>query len=267
MYGKIFAQMYEGTLASKGPWEALVTFQQLVVLANKHGEIDMTPEAIANRTTIPLKIIRKGIAVLELPDPDSRTPDEEGRRILRLNAHRSWGWRLVNYEKYRRIRSEEERREYQANWVAAKRSKTKENLSTSVDNVDPCSKQYAVSSVQEKSNPAPETGAGANAPLLLSPEDEVVPIRTWFAFVEMRKKIRKPLTDHAGELIRRKLYELKEQGHDPVECLENSIRSSWADVFAPDRQKEGRRGTHSDRKSAIEITLDGHQQLEAHVNR
>ena len=54
MYGKLFVQMYEGTLASKGPWEALVTFQQLIILANRHGEVDMTPDAISRRTTIPL---------------------------------------------------------------------------------------------------------------------------------------------------------------------------------------------------------------------
>ena len=39
MYGKLFAQMFDGTLATKGPWQALITFQQLVILADKHGHI------------------------------------------------------------------------------------------------------------------------------------------------------------------------------------------------------------------------------------
>jgi hypothetical protein len=51
MYGKLFSQMYDGTLATKGPWQALVTFQQLIILADKHGIVDMTPEAIGRRTT------------------------------------------------------------------------------------------------------------------------------------------------------------------------------------------------------------------------
>lgn len=86
---------------------------------------------------------------MEQPDPYSRTEGEEGRRIVRLDDHRPWGWRIVNHEKYRRIRSEEERREYQALWIANKRQVVKENvdscrqLSTAVDNVDPCSMQYA----------------------------------------------------------------------------------------------------------------------------
>ncbi|MGB7494121.1 MAG: hypothetical protein WBR26_27785 [Candidatus Acidiferrum sp.] len=113
--------MYGGTLASKGPWEALVTFQQFIVLANQHGEVDMTPEAISGRTTIPLEIIKRGIQALEQPDPDSRTPAAEGRRIVRLDDHRSWGWSLVNYEKYCHIQSDEERREYFRNYRRAER--------------------------------------------------------------------------------------------------------------------------------------------------
>ena len=30
MYVKIFSQIYDGTLCTKGPWQALVTFQQLL---------------------------------------------------------------------------------------------------------------------------------------------------------------------------------------------------------------------------------------------
>lgn len=98
MYGKLFAKMYEGTLY--GQWEALVTFQQMIVLCDADGMLDMTPQAIAARTSIPLKIIEKGIGILESPDPHSRTPDQDGRRIERIDAHRPWGWHLVNHAKY-----------------------------------------------------------------------------------------------------------------------------------------------------------------------
>lgn len=98
MYGKIFDSIYEGTLY--GQWEALVTFQQMIVLCDADGMIDMTPHAIAARTSIPLKIIEKGIAVLEDPDPFSRTPDHEGRRIELIDAHRPWGWHIINHAKY-----------------------------------------------------------------------------------------------------------------------------------------------------------------------
>ncbi len=112
MYAKLFRQMYHGTLATDGPWEALVTFQQMLILADKDGVVDMTHKAIARETTIPLEIITQGIDVLEQPDPESRTPDEDGRRIIRLSEHRSWGWRITNYPKYRQLQREEDRKAY-----------------------------------------------------------------------------------------------------------------------------------------------------------
>ncbi len=112
MYGKIFRQMYKGTLASAGPWQALVTFQQLIVLADVDGIVDMTADAIARETTIPLEVINAGLQALEKPDPESRTPDEEGRRIVRLSDDRTWGWRITNYKYYRELKREEDRREY-----------------------------------------------------------------------------------------------------------------------------------------------------------
>ena len=62
MYGKIFESMYDGTLY--GQWEALITFQQMIVLADKEGFIEITPPALSARTGIPLEIIQKGIEIL-----------------------------------------------------------------------------------------------------------------------------------------------------------------------------------------------------------
>lgn len=126
MYGKVFRQMYKGSMSMAG-WEAVVTLQQLIVLADRHGVIDMTPQAIAGETTIPLDIIQKGLEVLSRPDPESRTPDEDGRRIVPLSPTRSWGWQLVNYDKYRAMRDEEDRREYQRQYWHKRKDSTKLN--------------------------------------------------------------------------------------------------------------------------------------------
>jgi hypothetical protein len=94
----------------------------------------MTPEAIAARCGYPLEIVVRGIAELEKPDPRSRTPDEDGRRIIPLEAERNWGWKITNYEKYEKIRSAEERREYFRLKKQEQRAKVKE-LSTPVHTV------------------------------------------------------------------------------------------------------------------------------------
>ena len=122
MYAKIFAQIYDGSLCTLGPWEALVTFQQMLVLADQDGNVDMTVEAMARRTTIPLEIIKKGVAALLLPDSQSRTPTEEGRRIILLSDGRDWGWSIVNYAHYRQLKRELDRRDYHKNYWRQNRS-------------------------------------------------------------------------------------------------------------------------------------------------
>ena len=101
MYGKIFDSIYNGTLY--GHWEALVTMQQLIVLADADGVVDMTPMAISARTSIPREIIDKGLEILGSPDKYTRTPGSDGRRIELIDEHRPWGWILVNYEKYKTL--------------------------------------------------------------------------------------------------------------------------------------------------------------------
>ena len=98
-YGKIWESMFDGSLVETR-WEAVVTFMLMITFADKDGIVDMTPVSISNRTTIPLEIIEKGLKALEAPDKHSRTDDHDGSRIILLDDHRSWGWRIVNYEKY-----------------------------------------------------------------------------------------------------------------------------------------------------------------------
>lgn len=115
MYGKIFDSIYTGTLY--GQWQAIVTFQQMIVLCDADGIIDMTPPAIAALTSIPLEIITKGLDVLSAPDPYSRTPGSEGRRIELIDAHRPWGWRIINHNKYKRLQDADTVREQTAERV------------------------------------------------------------------------------------------------------------------------------------------------------
>lgn len=93
-------------------WRALVVFQQLLVLCDEEGYVDKTADAISARTTIPIEIIKHGIQKLSDPDPDSRSKEYDGRRIVLINPDRSWGWRIVNYVDYREIRNANELRLY-----------------------------------------------------------------------------------------------------------------------------------------------------------
>lgn len=130
MYVKLFASIYEGTLRGKA--HAQLVFINLLVHANAHGEADIHPQAIADETGLALDDVKHVIDMLETPDPESRSHEESGRRITRLDEHRTWGWRIVNYIKYRGIRNEDDRREYNRLKKAESRLKGKQSADMSM---------------------------------------------------------------------------------------------------------------------------------------
>ncbi len=125
MYGKLFQSMYDGTLVED--WRALVTFQQMIILSDRDGVVDITPQALSRRTGIPIELIEAGLEALERADPYSRTPDEEGRRIRRLDDHRPWGWYIVNHEKYKKQRDYDEVRNQNRERKQRQRKREKSN--------------------------------------------------------------------------------------------------------------------------------------------
>lgn len=60
-----------------------------------------------------------------------------------------------------------------------------------------------------------------------------LPKPAWHGFVEMRKKVRKPMTDRAMELMLAKLQKFRDDGYDVAAILENSTASSWTDLYEP----------------------------------
>lgn len=98
-YAPVFQSVFRGTLC--GRWPDLPVWLTLLPLMDSRGEIDMTHEAIAALTGWPIELLRQAIAALEQPDPRSRSQAEEGRRLVRLEAGRDWGWRVVNHAMYR----------------------------------------------------------------------------------------------------------------------------------------------------------------------
>ena len=109
MYAKLFTSIYQGTL--RGNSHGLLVFTNLLAHADSAGHVDIHPRAIADEVGLTLEQVQAALIDLEAPDAESRSPEEDGRRIVRLDGHRAWGWRIVNYVKYRTIRSEDDRRE------------------------------------------------------------------------------------------------------------------------------------------------------------
>lgn len=63
-----------------------------------------------------------------------------------------------------------------------------------------------------------------------------IPKEPWEAFLEMRRKIRKPLTEYGKKRIVEQLLKI---GGDPAEVLDQSTANSWQGVFPPRRYEDG----------------------------
>lgn len=123
MYAKVFSQIFDSSIAED--YQTRHVFMDLLVLADRFGVVDMTIEAISRRINVPLDIVTAAVCKLCKPDVNSRSANDDGRRLVLLDAHRNWGWRIVNFEAYHAIRDENARREYMRSYMRDKREKEK----------------------------------------------------------------------------------------------------------------------------------------------
>ena len=62
---------------------------------------------------------------------------------------------------------------------------------------------------------------------------EWLPENIWNDFVELRKFIKKPMTDRAKQLMLLNLQKIKDNGHDPILAINKSIANNWSDIYEP----------------------------------
>jgi len=110
MFAKVFGQIFDSSIAED--YNCRRMFMDLLVLADPTGAVDMTYEAISRRTNVPIEEVRKYIAELCQPDPASRSQLEQGKRLIQLDSNRDWGWQIVNYQHYRKLKDQEALRSY-----------------------------------------------------------------------------------------------------------------------------------------------------------
>lgn len=113
LFAKLFRSQYDSSIANN--YLTRWVFNDLVILSDIEGFVDMTHESIARITGVPLEIVRDAIASLMADDPMSRCKDHNGRRLVPLldddGNPRPWGWQIVNKPYYMKIKDAETLRE------------------------------------------------------------------------------------------------------------------------------------------------------------
>jgi len=121
--------MFDGSI--RGQSDLILVFVNMLARCNQDGYDDRIPKVMADETGLSLEVVEKTLKCLETPDKYSRTPDKGGRRIELIDPeNRNWGWKIINYEKYRNITSNADRRETYRK--SKKKSREKAKLARSV---------------------------------------------------------------------------------------------------------------------------------------
>ncbi len=105
-YTKLFNSIVTSTIWSEDDRTRIVWITMLAI-ADKNGEVQASVPGLARVAGVPTEACRIALEKFLSPDPDSRTSDDEGRRIEVIPG----GWSLLNHAKYRRMASMDEQRE------------------------------------------------------------------------------------------------------------------------------------------------------------
>ncbi|MEY2511974.1 MAG: hypothetical protein QOE26_2737 [Verrucomicrobiota bacterium] len=250
MFAKIFTQIYDSSIVENA--ELRFTFMDLLVLADCNGVVDMTHEAISRRTNRPIELIRQTITELEQPDAKSRTPQFRGARIKRLDAHRDWGWMILNYDRFRKTASEEQRREKTKARTHKWRERTANSdaIVTHGDASDARQRQKQKEKQTQKNKEEmplfPSTGVANELPAILNTPSFV---SAWEDWKSHRREIKKPLTTTS---IKGQLAELASWGEQrAINAIRYTIRKGWQGL----REDDSRNGSTPDRREKINVPI------------
>ena len=137
-YTKLFSSITESTIWQE-PAATRIVWITMLAMCDRLGRVHASIPGLASRAKVTLAEAEDALVRFMAPDKYSRTKDHEGRRIREIDG----GWLLLNHAKYRDMRDEESRREYNAEWMRRKRQESKKSCGensgdekSTVDNVD-----------------------------------------------------------------------------------------------------------------------------------
>jgi hypothetical protein len=117
---KIYGKILKSSVWVGQPAHLRLTWIALLVLADRKGDVMSSVPGLAQDAGVTIPEVLQALDVFKKPDPFSRTPDNEGRRIIEIDG----GWKVLNHDKYREMRSESQVKnaERQAKFKAKKRA-------------------------------------------------------------------------------------------------------------------------------------------------
>src|SRR6187549_3814946 len=89
-----------------------IVWVTMLAMADIRGEVHAAVPGLARRAVVTLEEAEAALAKLLSPDPYSRSPEHDGRRLEPIPG----GWRLLNHAKYKSLLSDEASRARKREW-------------------------------------------------------------------------------------------------------------------------------------------------------
>lgn len=231
-YAKLFSSITESSLWCE-PKEVRLLFVSMLARADAAGFVEAAKPGLAKLANLSIAEIEIALESLEGPDPHSKNPDNDGRRILKVPG----GWMLLNYEGYRNRQSDDERREYMRDYMRKYRKGRKQSVNCGKP-PDANSKESPSASASPYSSN--EKGEAENLPFTSERFR-----KAWADWQDHREEIKKPLKPTQAE---KQLKMLSELGEDrAVAMIEYTITKGWQGLREDDSfQLQNGRGSSAE---------------------
>ncbi len=109
-YAKVFRTMYTGSMYGAG-MHVFAVWGWILAHKDENGIVEVNPELVAHQLGGCATDVSVALQYLCAPDPNSRSKEHEGRRIVQVSQ---FGYQVVNHDKYRH--AGQDRTEYWRNW-------------------------------------------------------------------------------------------------------------------------------------------------------
>lgn len=189
-YVKLFGSILDSTVW-RAPPAIKVVWVTMLAMADRDGEVMASVPGLADRARVPRRVCDRALKLFLSPDRDSRTKDDDGRRIKVIDG----GWLILNYEKYREKDDAESARIKNR----ARQERWRKRHGITLRNV-------TVTQASPSPSPSPPTtsgsGVGSRPPRQTRKESDRLVAGTDAKIAELRAIADKPLTPEEVEGLR-----------------------------------------------------------------
>jgi hypothetical protein len=201
----------------------------ILAIADKNGEVQASIPGLARIAGVSIEACETAINKFLSPDPYSRTPDDEGRRIEKIEG----GWSILNHAKYRELASRDESKSSAAERQKRFRERQRRNASVTDSNTKPLLNNATVTQdmhIAEADTEADTDTEVQNTPL--PPKGETKGPLQLRASAIFRRKPETPFTSSESRAFKKNIAAIKATTEEEWQTLEAFYKASQSETYS-----------------------------------